>query len=145
MIFDKAFVLSDAQTVTANAASTGYADLGEPYSKDSKYPRMKMFGSMNQLYLVVGISGISGTTPTFQVKLQKSPDHSTWADWMLTETFSADPTDRTKGVVNGDMLIIPVPPTKGERYVRAYYVVGGTSPSFTISAVVSSSPEVLIN
>lgn len=70
---------------------------------------------------VLHCTAASGTSPTLTVKVQHSADGSTWADLIVFTTLSAAGAERK--VVGGTV----------NRYVRATWTIGGTSPSFTFA------------
>jgi hypothetical protein len=99
-------VLADlvARTVSGNGTSQ---DNGSATSN----------GGIANLHVTAG----SGTSPTLTAKVQHSADGSTWAD-LITFTAATGTTSESKtvtGTVN--------------RYVRATWTIGGTSPSFTFA------------
>lgn len=67
------------------------------------------------------VTAASGTSPTLDVKIQHSSDNSTWVDLITFTQATARTSERKSatGTVN--------------RYVRAEWTVGGTSPSFTFA------------
>lgn len=67
------------------------------------------------------VTAESGTTPSITVKVQHSADNTTWADLI---TFNA------ATAIGGQNL--PVTGTVN-RYVRAYWTISGTTPSFTFA------------
>ena len=69
---------------------------------------------------VLHVSAVSGTTPTLVVKVQHSADGTTWAD---LATFPS------QNSVNGEYLEVAAGTTVN-RYLRAQWTVGGTTPSF---------------
>lgn len=76
-------------------------------------------GDRSVARLVLDISAASGTTPTLDVVVQCSSDNATW---YTAGTFTqATGTGTERKVVNLD------------RYVRASWTIGGTTPSFTFS------------
>lgn len=72
-------------------------------------------GSVAQIH----VTDFSGTTPTMTVVVQHSTNNSTWA---TLGTFTAI-TGKTSEVITTTGTV--------NRYVRAQYTVGGTTPSFT--------------
>jgi len=68
---------------------------------------------------VLHVTGVSGTTPTLNVKIQHSTDNSVWVDLITFTQATAATSERltVTGTVN--------------RYVRAIHTIAGTSPSFT--------------
>lgn len=76
----------------------------------------------NGSFLVgVHVSAASGTTPTLNVKLQDSPDATTWTD--VAGAASAQLTAAGNTVFAGRST---------KAYVRAVATLGGTTPSFTV-------------
>lgn len=67
----------------------------------------------------------TGTTPTLDVKLQSSPDNSTWTDAGLAFTQVTNS--------GASQQVVAIDVTKLQRYVRAVATIGGTTPSFTFS------------
>lgn len=67
------------------------------------------------------VTAASGTSPTLVVAVQHSADATTWADLIAFTPVSA-PGAETKAVTG-----------TVNRYVRAYWTIGGTSPSFTFA------------
>jgi len=72
---------------------------------------------------VLQVSAVSGTTPTLDVVLQHSTDNITYTDLL---TFP------TQNSVNGVYLELAAGTTVN-RYMRARWVVGGTTPSFNFN------------
>lgn len=70
---------------------------------------------------VLHVSAVSGTTPTLVVKIQHSVDGLT--AWTDLATFSS------QNSVNGEYLTVAAGTTVN-RYLRALWTVGGTTPSF---------------
>lgn len=64
-----------------------------------------------------------GTTPTLDVKLQDSPDNSTWAD-ITGATF----TQVTDAADAHERILVDL--DAADRYVRAVKTVAGTTPTF---------------
>lgn len=74
--------------------------------------------------IVLDSAAGTGTTPTLDVKLQTSPDNSTWADAGVAFTQ----------VINAaSQQIAAIDVTKLQRYVRTVSTITGTTPSFTFS------------
>lgn len=74
----------------------------------------------NGLSAYLHVTAASGTAPTLVVKVQHSADNSTWLDLATFASANAAGTYErvaVSGTVN--------------RYIRASYTIGGTSPSFT--------------
>lgn len=101
------------QTTLASAArtTTGTVDMGA------------MPDGYTEAVIYLDVTAVAGTTPTMTVTYQSSPDGVTFYD----HTAGAEIT------VAGKQRIA-MPNTIG-RYGRLSYVIGGTTPSFTFSAV----------
>jgi len=92
-----------SETATGNSASVDNSD-----------------STANGLAAYLHVTAASGTTPTLDVKVQHSADDSTWADLAtFTQVTSANGYERiaVTGTVN--------------RYIRAQFTLGGTTPDFT--------------
>jgi hypothetical protein len=70
---------------------------------------------------VLHVSAVSGTTPTLVVKIQHSADGTTWADLI---TFSS------QNAINGEYQTVS---GTVNRYLRAQWTIGGTTPSFNFT------------
>lgn len=120
MILDAELLLSDAQALTATAASTNLIDLGAD----------RDIGKGEPLALVITVDvALAGTTPTFQPSIQ-TDDNSAFssATTLLTgQSYSA--------LAAGAKIVLPIPDTN-ERYLRANYTIGGTSPTVTVTTSV---------
>ena len=125
MLIDKQLVVSDAQAITADAYSTNTIDLG------SSNPE-RQIGDGEPMALVVCCDvALAGTSPTLVVNLVESAnaDLSSHAVILASKSYSA--------LAAGDRIVIPLPPgSPVERYVGAYYDVGGTSPTVTLTSFV---------
>jgi len=120
MIIDYNLQFSDAQALTADAASTNVIDLGAD----------RDIGPGEDMKIAVTLDvAMGGTSPTMAVQVQ-TDDNS---------AFSSATTVLTSRTVSagaaGDSIIIGLPDTN-ERYVRLYYDLGGTSPTATVTASV---------
>jgi len=120
MIIDYNLQLSDAQSVTADAASTNIIDLGSD----------RDIGVGEDMKIALNFDvAMGGTSPTLAVLVQ-TDDNSSFssATTVLTSRSIAS-------AAIGDTLVLGLPDTN-ERYVRLYYDVGGSSPTMTLSASV---------
>lgn len=75
--------------------------------------------SANGLTAVLSVSAVSGTTPTLSVIIEHSPDNSAWGPLI---TFG------TKNTVTAEYASVT---GTVQRYIRARWVIAGTTPSFT--------------
>lgn len=82
-------------------------------------------------FAVQQVGVVSGTSPTLAGKIQESTDGSTWTD-VSGATF-------TSVTASANTQAITFERTK--RYVRYVATLGGTSPSFAVSAVVSQQKK----
>ena len=126
MYQDKATLMSDGQTITSTGASTDYIDLGAARDISRGEP----------LWLVAVITATSGTSPTINMALQ-SDDNTSFSSALTVATTG---TLTSPGV--GTTLVLAVQAQTAERYIRAYFTLGGTSPSFTIDAwITNQAPQ----
>lgn len=75
-------------------------------------------GGRDTLRLDLSITAAGGTTPTLNVKVQHSADGNTWTD--LASFTQATGASSQRKVLSGC-----------DRYVKATWTIGGTTPSFT--------------
>lgn len=118
MIIDYNLQLSDAQSVTADAASTNVIDLGAD----------RDIGPGEDMKIVVSFDvAMGGSSPTLAVQVE-TDDNSSFS------SASTVLTSRTiSAAAAGDTLVMGLP-DQNERYIRLNYDVGGTSPTMTVSA-----------
>lgn len=121
--FYQQVVLKASSATTATAASTGVDLVTAVYSTDKRHE-----GATVAVYL--DITAASGTTPTLDVKIQCSPDNTTWFDPASTAANRDSFAFAQKTTTGQDVKLIP---WVACRYVREYHTVGGTTPSFTYS------------
>lgn len=78
----------------------------------------------------LSVGAVAGTTPTLNAVLQDSPDNATWTN-VTSPNSGAFPqiTATPTGV-----FLMSVNMQYRHRYLRLAYTIGGTSPSFTLSA-----------
>lgn len=115
-MFDSNLLYSDDQAVTADAASTN--DL--------------QHGPLKEVTVQITVKVVSGTSPTLDVTLRESADDSTYVDNVKFPQITA------VGVYFRKF-------TTRHEYTRLYYDVGGTSPSFTVTAgIVPAGANTLI-
>ena len=118
MIIDYNLQLSDAQSVTADAASTNVIDLGAD----------RDIGPGEDMKIVVSFDvAMGGSSPTLAVSVQTDDNSS----------FSSASTVQTSRTISaaaaGDTLVMGLPDTN-ERYIRLNYDVGGSNQTMTVSA-----------
>jgi len=122
MIIDKELELSDSQALTASAASTNLVDLGAAGD----------LGLGEPMVLVVQCDvAMGGTSPTLDIKIQKD----TVAAFSSAEDVIAYP--QLSAMAAGAQVFLPIPPgSADQQFARAYYTMGGTSPTVTLSAFI---------
>ena len=119
--------LGGAVAITAEGQITGGREaarvlhpLGSETATGESASVDNSLSTSNGLSAYLHVTAASGTTPTLDVKVQHSADNSTWADLAtFTQVTSANGYERiaATGTVN--------------RYIRAQFTLGGTSPDFT--------------
>lgn len=120
MYIDSQHLLSDAQALTATAASTNVIDLGAD----------RNVGVGEPLAVVITCDvALAGTSPTFIATIQ-ADDNSGFSS---AATVIACP--QKSAIAAGDQIVLPLPAdAMTERYLRLNYTLGGTSPTVTVTA-----------
>lgn len=123
MILDEQTLFSDDQVVAANAASTNVIDLS--VAKD--------LGPGVPIPLLVQLTADpTGTAPTLQVDVEVD-DNVGFASAKVVQTYTFPAT-----AVQGDKMPMQfVPHGLDEQFCRLNYTVGGTTPSFQVTAGMS--------
>lgn len=123
MILDAQHLYSDAQALSGTgAASTNLIDHGPGAER--------RLGTGEPMAVVITVdTAMAGTSPTFQATLQ-SDDAAGFAS-AATVAQSKSYT----ALAAGAKIVIPIPPGDAtERYTRLNYVLGGTTPTVTVTA-----------
>lgn len=118
MIFDKQTLLSDAQAITATAASTNVIDLGPIKNK-----RETGFGSKVPIAIQVVEPFNNATSVAFSIQ-QSDAEGSGWAD---IATSGAIPLADLKAGYRPVLDVLPR--NLNKRYLRLNYTVAGTAPT----------------
>lgn len=114
MINDKLLMFSEAQAVTASAASTDTIDLG-PIDGTRRDIGV---GEALEYWVTTNATATAAGAATVNVQLQTSPDNSTWT----TLTSSGDLA--LASLVAGRRIVSQKVPQGVQRYLRVNYVVG---------------------
>lgn len=114
MILDKLLMFSEAQAVTASAASTDVIDLG-PIDGTRRDIGV---GYPLELFVNVNTTAAAAGAATVNIQLQTSPDNSTWT----TLTSSGDLA--LSSLTSGKRVMSQKVPQGVQRYLRVNYVVG---------------------
>lgn len=109
MIIDKLLQVSDAQAVTASAASTDVIDFGQANPNSGINHKTSLAITVDETATAAGAA-----TVTFSV--QDSADNSSFADVAVTAATGK------AALPAGAQVLIPMPVVH-RRYVRAYYTV----------------------
>lgn len=129
MFLDSQLLLSDAQALTATAVSTNTIDTALATNE---------FGAGEPLALVFTVdvaADAASTDETYQFQLIQSANANLSSQDVLLQTDTAYITRSV--LVAGYKIVIPIPPgMKSKRYIGARYVLGGTTPSITVTAFV---------
>lgn len=124
MIIDAALHISRDQALTETAVSTDHIDL----SAD------RDIGPAGQKYLVVTSKAApGGTSPTIAISIETDDN----ASFSSATTIAATGTLAAAAFALGTRVVVPFP-YANERYIRARYTLGGTSPTFTADAFLTS-------
>lgn len=125
MILDAFLLLSDAQALAATGYSTNTIDLGP------ETPAREV-GTGEPLALVVTCDvALAGTTPTLDVQLVQSAN----ANLSAHDVIGA--AQQVSVLAVGAVIVVPAPYFRPDkRYLGARYVLGGTTPTVTLTATV---------
>lgn len=124
MIMDKRLQVSSDQALTATAVSTDVIDLGHAAN----------VGPGEPLWLVVvAKTGLGGTSPTLAISIE-TDDNSAFSSAV---TLATGPTLAAAAFATGQQIVMPLTLTN-ERYLRAKYTMGGTSPTATVDAWITN-------
>lgn len=85
---------------------------------------------------VVMFGAISGTSPTYDFKVQESDDNSTWTD-------IAGAAHTTKNASAASSVLPGLTVRTAKRYVRSVETIGGTTPSFTRAVLAIGNSDVV--
>ena len=144
MLMSNQQLFSDSQALTTTAASTNVIDLGATGTVlDAPAALVRDIGKGKPIPIFVRLDVDSGgTSPTLDVAVQID----------TVENFASATTVATATQVAGGSagdevyLDVYLPEGTDERYLRLNYTLGGTSPTYTVSAGVvmhkSSNPTV---
>lgn len=130
MILDRQNCFSDGQAITGTSAvaSTDAIDFGA----------IREMGVGEPLYVVLNVPvAAGGTTPTLTVVMQTDDNSgfSSPAAILTTVTYTAAQLGA------GAQIVLPVPVTGMERFLRLQYTMGGTSPTITLDAHMVKSAQ----
>lgn len=131
MILDTQNLFSDDQALTATAASTNLIDLGAggtPAIGSSALGRQVGIGEPIEILVQLTVAA-GGTSPTLIATLQQD----TVAAFSSATSLAVSNT--LAGGAVGDRLSIHwLPHNVTERFIRLNYTLGGTSPTYTVTA-----------
>lgn len=114
MILDKLLMFSEAQAVTASAASTDVIDLG-PIDGTRRDIGV---GYPLELFVNVNTTAAAAGAATVNIQLQTSPDNSTWTTLTSTGDLALS------ALTSGKRVMSQKVPQGVQRYLRVNYVVG---------------------
>lgn len=121
MIFDRQTLFSDAQAVTADAASTNVIDLG-PIATGI----IRNVGKGKRIPLVIQVVEDFNTLTSLEVKVETDSADSFASPKVVATTGAIALADLKKGK---RFSIDFIPRDTDERFVRLYYDVTGTAPT----------------
>lgn len=114
MILDKLLMFSEAQAVTATAASTDVIDLG-PIDGTRRDIGV---GYPLEFWATVNTTATASGAATVNVQLQTSPDNSTWT------TIASSGDLALSALVAGKRIVSQKVPSGVQKYLRVNYTVG---------------------
>lgn len=132
MLLSAEQLFSDSQALTATGASTNIIDLGATGTViGAPAALVRDIGKGNPIPIIVNLDvAAGGTSPTLDIAVQVD----------TTDAFSSPTTvatsEQVAGGAAGDSVYLDVylPEGTNERYLRLNYTLGGTTPTYTLTA-----------
>lgn len=126
MIFDRTLLFSNAQAITATAASTDSIDLGATGTvMFAASPLVRDVGRGSAVPLLIQVVEAFNTLTSMTVSVQ-CDDNSGFASPKDVLTVTLPLASLTAGRT---FPILAIPPGVNERYMRLYFTVTGTAPT----------------
>lgn len=123
MFLDAHLSLSDAQALTATAASTNYYDAGAARAIGDGEP-------LAALVTIDVAADFASSNETYVITVE-SDDNTSFSSATTLASRTMTAAERAAG----SRIIIPIPPsTPAERYYRLNYTLAGTTPTVTLTA-----------
>jgi len=126
MFFDALLLVSDAQALSATAVSTNTIDLGAPAVA-------RRIGSGEQIGFLVTVdvaADFTTTDETYSIQAISSASAN-----LSSPTVLSSVTLTSANRPAGSKIYVPVPKqTPIQRYIGLNYVLGGTTPTITVTA-----------
>ena len=139
MLFSQQQLFSDEQALTATAASTNIIDLGATGTVlGAPAALTRDIGKGNPIPIVVRLGAdAGGTSPTLDVAVQVDTVEN-----FASPTTVATATQKSGGT-DGDEIYLDVylPEGTNQRYLRLNYTLGGTSPTYTVTAGIVAAKQ----
>lgn len=138
MLMSKQQNFSESQALTGTAASTNTIDLGATYTVlGAPAPLVRDIGKGNRIDVLVSLDVDSGgTSPTIDVTLEVDDNDA----FSSAKTVAVAP--QVAGGSEGDRIALYwIPEGTDERYMRVNYTLGGTSPTYTVTAGIVASDQ----
>ena len=133
MILSANQTFSDGQALTGTAASTNVIDLGATGTV-LKAPAalIRDVGKGNPIQVLVQFDvAAGGTSPTIDITLEMDT-----ADSFASATTVATVPQIAGGAAGQRVPFYVLPEQITERYIRLNYTLGGTSPTYTVTAAI---------
>lgn len=139
MLQSQELTFSDAQNLTATAASTNIIDLGATGTVlGAPAALTRDIGKGNPIPLVIRLTAAAtGTSPTLDVAVQVD----TVENFASPTTIAT--TEQKAGGAAGDEVYLDVylPEGTNQRYLRLNYTLGGTSPVYNLDAFIPAAKQ----
>jgi len=133
MILSAQQTFSDGQALTGTAASTNVIDLGATGTVlNAPAALVRDIGKGSHIPIVITLDEDSGgTSPTLDATLEMDSD-----DTFASATVVATAPQLAGGSAGDRVAIFWIPEGTNERFIRLNYVLGGTSPTYTLTAAI---------
>lgn len=127
MIMDRSLLFSDAQAITATAASTNLVDLGATGTPYGGSAIVRNIGHGQPVPTVVTVTESFNTLTTLTISLETDDN----ASFSSATTVWTSPAYTLAQLAIGAKHLMPdyIPSSVSERYLRLKYTVGGSNPT----------------
>jgi hypothetical protein len=125
MMLDRQLMVSDSQVLAASGNSTDFID----------FSAARNLGGGERIYPYLAVEAKSGTAPTLRAVMVGADDEA-FSVGRVNIYDTGVQTDPPLGFIR---MAVPSHPPK--RYVRFEYTLGGTTPSFTVTAGLALSEQ----
>ena len=139
MLMSAEQTFSNAQALTATAASTNIIDLGAPGTPlGAPAALVRDIAKGEPVPIIVQLDvAAGGTSPTLIVAVQVDTVSN------FASPTTVDTSETKSGGAAGDRIVLNayLPEGTNQRYLRLNYTLGGTSPTYTVTSAIVAADQ----